>query len=84
MEKQRNKTLNDYLNLLNIDINELSKYELESLEKINEYYDEKLSELEEFTKIHIHALTNSLTKEIRNTKQFSMISSIIKLTKLLN
>lgn len=50
MEKQSNKTLNDYLNLLNIDINELSKYELESLEKINEYYDEKLSELEEFTK----------------------------------
>ncbi len=39
MEKQRNKTLNEYLKALNIDTNELTKYELESLEKINEYYD---------------------------------------------
>lgn len=38
MEKQRNKTLNEYLKALNIDINELTNYELESLEKTNEYY----------------------------------------------
>lgn len=50
MEKQRNKTLNEYLKALNIDINELTNYELESLEKTNEYYNDKLSELEEFTK----------------------------------
>ena len=35
MEKQRNKTLNEYLKALNIDINELTNYELESLEKTN-------------------------------------------------
>lgn len=50
MEKQRNKTLNEYLKALNIDINELTNCELESLEKTNEYYNDKLSELEEFTK----------------------------------
>ena len=38
MEKQRNKTLNEYLKALNIDINELTNYELESLEKTNEYF----------------------------------------------
>lgn len=50
MEKQRNKTLNEYLKASNIEINELTNYELESLEKTNEYYNDKLSELEEFTK----------------------------------
>ena len=75
MEKQRNKTLNGYLKALNIDINELSNYELESLEKTNEYYNDKLSELEEFTKkVNFNGISTSkvlsdvgLGKNVANT-----------------
>ena len=75
MEKQRNKTLNEYLKALNIDINELTNYELESLEKTNEYYNDKLSELEEFTKkVNFNGISTSkvlsdvgLGKNVANT-----------------
>ena len=75
MEKQRNKTLNEYLKALNIDINELTNYELESLEKTNEYYNDKLLELEEFTKkVNFNGISTSkvlsdvgLGKNVANT-----------------
>lgn len=75
MEKQRNKTLNEYLKASNIDINELTNYELESLEKTNEYYNDKLSELEEFTKkVNFNGISTSkvlsdvgLGKNVANT-----------------
>ena len=75
MEKQRNKTLNEYLKALNIDINELTNYELESLEKTNEYYNDKLSKLEEFTKkVNFNGISTSkvlsdvgLGKNVANT-----------------
>ena len=89
MEKQRNKTLNEYLKALNIDINELTNCELESLEKTNEYYNDKLSELEEFTKkVNFNGISTSkvlsdvgLGKKMLQTHIHALINSLTKETR---
>lgn len=63
------------IDILKIINNELTNYELESLEKTNEYYNDKLSELEEFTKkVNFNGISTSkvlsdvgLGKNVANT-----------------
>ena len=57
-------------------IHELTKYELESLEKSNEYYNEKLSKLEEFTKKSLILMIFLLQKCYLNKNAFKEIKRL--------